>query len=823
VELVAPVRIRLNKEGMMRKVLLVVLGVVVVVVVAAALFVGFQIRRPWPKTDGTIEVAGLRAPAEVIRDKMGVAHIYAQNSHDLFFSQGYVTAQDRFWQMEFWRRIGSGRLSEILGPSTLSQDRFIRTIGWRQSAEADLALLDADSRAALEAYADGVNAYLSQRPGRLGLEFTILGLNGVSYDPEPWSPVDTLTWAKVMSWDLGGNMDTELDRARMSALLPPELLKDYDLPYPADRPVIVPTEVRWRPEDAPALAQLSELAAGLATLGDGPWLGSNNWVVAGDRTTTGMPLLANDPHLGIQMPSIWYEIGLHCDANCPYNVVGYAFAGMPGVVIGHNATIAWGVTNTGPDVQDLYVEKINPANPDQYEYEGDWVDMDVRVETIQVAGQDEPVVIKVRSTRHGPIINDVLYGPNDTWSYGWQPLALRWTALDPCHLANSVLALDRAQNWTEFRDALRQWDVPSQNFVYADVQGNIGYQMPGRVPIRARGDGLMPAPGWTGTYEWEGTIPFDELPSRYNPAEGFIVTANNAVVDASYPYLISYEWSPGYRAQRITDLLGAQDTLSAEDMGRIQMDSYNYSASEVMPALLALQPADKPSQDALSILQGWDFQMRRDSNPAAIYAAFWVSLMDNLFADELGTRPGGSGREMLAVRTLLDDPANAWWDNQATPGTTETRDDVLLKSLADGIAWLEDNCGRLNKCVWGDLHTATFENQSLGQSGISLIERLFNRGPFPVDGGPAIVNATGWSAREPAIVSSVPSMRQVIDLSNLEASVAVHTTGQSGHAFNRHYNDMIALWQNGEYHPMHWERAAVEADAEGTLRLNPAQ
>jgi penicillin amidase len=759
----------------------------------------------------------------VIRDKMGVAHIYAQNSHDLFFSQGYVTAQDRFWQMEFWRRIGSGRLSEILGASALPNDRFIRTIGWRRSAEADMALLEADSRAALEAYADGVNAYLSQRAGRLGFEFTVLGLNGVRYDPEPWSPVDTLTWAKVMAWDLSGNLDSELNRARMSALLPPELLADYDLPYPTDRPVIVPTEVRWRPEDGPALAQLSGLAAGLATLGDGPWLGSNNWVVAGEKTTTGMPLLANDPHLGIQMPSIWYEIGLHCEGNCPYDVVGYAFAGMPGVIIGHNANIAWGVTNVGPDVQDLYVEKINPANPDQYEYEGEWVDMEVRLETIQVAGQDEPVVIKVRSTRHGPIINDVLYGPDDTWSYGWQPLALRWTALDPCRLANSVLGIDRAQNWSEFRDALRQWDVPSQNFVFADVEGNIGYQMPGQVPIRAQGDGLLPVPGWTGTYEWEGMIPFDELPSRYNPAEGFIVTANHAVVDEDYPYFISSEWAPGYRAQRITDLLGAQDTLSIEDMGRIQMDSYNYSASEVMPALLALQPADEASQEALTILEGWDFQMRRDSNPAAIYAAFWISLMDNLFADELGGRPGGGGGDMLAVRYLLDDPANAWWDNQATPGATETRDEVLLKSLADGIAWMEDTCGRLNKCVWGDLHTATFENQSLGQSGISLIERLFNRGPFPVDGGSGIVNATGWSARDPAIVTSVPSMRQVIDLSNLENSVAVHTTGQSGHAFSRHYNDMIALWQNGEYHPMHWERASVEADAEGTLRLNPAQ
>jgi len=411
----APEPIHLKKEGMMRRWrwVLIVLGVLVVIVLAAGLFIGLQIRRAWPTTNGEIQVAGLRTPVTVIRDKMGVAHIYAQDSHDLFFAQGYVTAQDRFWQMEFWRRVGSGRLSEILGESALANDRFIRTLGWRQSAERDLDLLDAEARAALEAYADGVNAYLAQRRGRLGLEFTILGLTGVKYDPDPWSPVDTLTWAKVMAWDLGGNMRGELERARLSALLPPDLLADYFLPYPADRPVMVPTEVRWGPQDGPALAQLSELAAQITTLGDGPWLGSNNWVISGDKTATGLPLLANDPHLGIQMPSIWYEIGLHCEGNCPYDVVGYSFAGMPGVVVGHNGRIAWGVTNVGPDVQDLYVQKVNPANPDQVEYQGRWVDMEIRYETIRVAGRDEPVVIKVRSTRHGPIINDVLHGPDD--------------------------------------------------------------------------------------------------------------------------------------------------------------------------------------------------------------------------------------------------------------------------------------------------------------------------------------------------------------------------------------------------------------------------
>jgi penicillin amidase len=308
-----------------------------------------------------------------------------------------------------------------------------------------------------------------------------------------------------------------------------------------------------------------------------------------------------------------------------------------------------------------------------------------------------------------------------------------------------------------------------------------------------------------------------------NPPEGFIVTANHAVVDADYPYFISRDWDVGYRAQRITDLLRAQETFSIEDMSRIQMDSQSSSAGEVLVVLLRLEPADKASQEALAILNQWDLQMRRDSNPAAIYAAFWVHLMENLFADELGNRPGGGSREMLAVRHLLADPDNPWWDDRDTLDIVEARDEILLKSLADGIAWLEDEFGRMDKRTWGEMHTATCENQSLGRSGISLIESLFNRGPVPVDGGSSIVNNTAWSARDPAVVGTVPSMRQVIDLSNLQNSIAVHTTGQSGHPYHRHYDDMIPLWQEGEFHPMHWERSAVESDAEGTLILRPAR
>lgn len=800
--------------------LIISLAVVLVLAALGFLLVRGTIRAGWPKIDGEVKVEGLTAPVEVVRDKMGVPHIYAENSHDLFFAQGYVHAQDRFWQMEFWRRIGSGRLAEILGESALPTDQFIRTLGWRRVAEAEAAMLDGDTRLALESYAEGVNAYVASHKRRLGLEFTILGLNGVKVEPEPWTPADTLTWSKVMAWDLGGNMSSELDRLRLQALVGTDMLADYWPEYPSNRPVIVPTDLMDVGQIDAVIQLVNEAGKNLA-LGAGPGIGSNNWVVSGEKTETGMPILANDPHLGIQMPSIWYEIGLHCE-RCSIQVAGFSFAGMPGVIIGHNADIAWGVTNLGPDVQDLYVEKVNPNNPDQYEFKGKWMDMQVRYEKISVAGEDEPRVLQVRSTQHGPIINDVLQGAGEEWGYGWQPLALKWTALEPGTLAQAVIMLDKAQDYDQFRQALQLWDIAAQNFVYADIEGNIAYQSTGRIPIRAQGDGTVPVPGWKGDYEWKGEIPFEEMPFLLNPPDGFIVTANNAVVDWKYPYFISSEWAAGYRAQRITDLLSAQETLTLEDMGRIQMDSYNYSAGEVMPYLLALKPEDAELQQALEALSGWDLQMRQDSSPAAVYAAFWARLMDALFADELNEIPSGDGWSQLAVNHLLQDENNRWWDDRTTQEQVETRDLILEKALQEGVSWLKDEYGgKMQNWRYGDFHTATFENQSLGQSGIRFIESIFNRGPFPVDGGPAIVNATSWDADDPAVVTWAPSMRKVIDLNNFQNSLAVHTTGQSGHPYSVHYDDMIPLWQSGESRPMHWDRAALDADAEGTLKLLP--
>ncbi|MBO9371314.1 MAG: penicillin acylase family protein, partial [Chloroflexi bacterium] len=530
----------------------------------------------------------------------------------------------------------------------------------------------------------------------------------------------------------------------------------------------------------------------------------------------------------LQMPSIWYEIGLHCEPkgpDCPYNVVGASFADVPGVVIGHNDRIAWGVTNVNPDVQDLFIEKVNPENPNQYEYQGRWEDMQIIREEIRVAGQEEPVVVFARITRHGPIINDIVGGEEEDWSYGWQPLALSWTALQPGTLTRSILLLNRAQNWEEFREALSYWDVPSQNFIYADVDGNIGYQMPGRIPIRGRGDGSVPVPGWTGEYDWVDYIPFDDLPRAFNPPEGYIVTANNAVVGPDYPYLLTVDWSDrtALRAQRIVELIEGLTPISVDDMKAIQGDNLSVWTREVLPYVTALSTDDPRLKEALDLLRAWDGQATRDSAAAALFESFRLHLIERTFQDDLGDALLRQAKSpvLYALESIVKDPQSPWFDDRRTPGR-ETRDEILRLALRDAVAELTERLGpNMEKWRWGDLHTATFKNQALGQSGIAWIERIFNRGPVAVDGTAGTVNNTAYSLNAPYDVRSGPSYRQIVDAGDWSRSVSMHTTGQSGHPFHRHYDDMIDPWRNLQYHPMLWSRTEVEDQAEGILLLVP--
>jgi penicillin amidase len=776
-------------------------------------------RRPLPHVSGTITLAGLDASVEVIRDRWGVPHIYASTTHDAYFAQGFVHAQDRLWHMELNRRVGSGRLVELFGEIALETDRWVRILGFRRAAEGDFAALDAASRALLEAYAAGVNAFLDRRAGRLPIEFVLL-----HHRPERWQPVDTLVWAKVMAWGLSNNWDMEIHRARLISRLGEEIAAQLEPFYRDDHPVIVPDVDYVRLGETP----LSRAEAAGPFLGGGPGAGSNNWVVHGSRTDTGQPLLANDPHLAMQMPSIWYEN--HLSSEDGLDVIGVTFPGVPGVIIGHNRHVAWGVTNGSTDCQDLYVERVNPDNNRQVEYQGEWEDVQVVYETIQVKGRATPVTEPVSITRHGPIITPLV--PGET-----QALALRWTAHEPGTIVRAVAGINRASNWGEFQAALRDWDVPSQNFVYADVAGNIGYTLAGKIPIRARGDGRTPVPGWTDEYEWTGYIPFEELPRSFNPAKGYVVTANNRPVDDSYPHPLAGEWLNGFRAQRIIDLLMARDKVSNHDFRVIHTDVYSLPGREMADYLVQLSTDDSELQQAIGYLKAWDHQLSADSIAGAIYEAFLLKMLRNTFGGVvgdlietyLGTGPhlllspvnGYMGRvTVVLLRFMAQNPAP--WPGLGSESRWPTRDDCAHASLREAIDELKRVLGPdVTQWTWGRLHSVIFAHP-MGQ--VKPLNRLFNRGPYPLGGDTDTVWQAAFIPGRPyGPESFTASYRQIIDLGNLANSVCVNTTGQSGQPGSRHYDDQIDDWRFGRYHPMLFDRVQVEEQAEARLELVPGQ
>jgi penicillin amidase len=790
------------------------------------------VRAGLPEYGGELRLAGLSAPVTVYRDARAIPQVYARTADDLFTAQGYVHAQERFWEMDVRRHVTSGRLAEMFGESQVKTDEFLRTMGWRRVAEREWPLISPESRRYLQDYANGVNAWLATHTGAMAsLEYAVLGLSNGGYRIAKWDPVDSLAWLKAMAWDLRGNMVDELDRATLLADgLSRDQIEQLYPPYPYDthRPIVdggtVHSGVFQSGGGAPvdAVRDAGRALKALRTLPgiegrDLSGIGSNSWVVAGTHTTTGKPILANDPHLSPTMPGIWYQMGLHC--TCEYNVEGFTFSGVPGVVIGHNARVAWGFTNLGADVTDLYLEKVDG---DRYQVDGVWIPLEIRHETITVAG-GRSVPLTVRVTNNGPLLSDVSDDLAKVSGGKGYAVALRWTALDPGRTIDALFALDRAGDWAQFRAAAAQFEVPSQNITYADVSGNIGYQAPGRIPIRGKGDGRWPAPGWDSTYDWVGYIPTDALPNELNPERGYLVTANQPVIDPrGYPYRLTDDWSYGYRSARIDTLIdraiagGAR--VSTLDVEQLQFDTYNGFAAQVVPALLA-EPVSVPGLD---LLRRWDFEEPADSAPAAYFNAVYRHLLARTF-DELPEtqKPDGADRWWVVMLNLLSQPDSPWWDDRSTK-TVEHRDDIVAAALRDASDELVSAQGKdPGRWRWGAMHTLELRNQSLGKSGIGPVEWLFNRGPAGVSGGSSIVDATGWDPSVGYEVDAVPSMRMVVDLADLDRSRWIALTGESGHAFGDHYADQFDLWRNGFTLPMRWDEKTIKQEARDTMVLRP--
>jgi penicillin G amidase len=795
-----------RKRRRLRKVLAILLTAVLVLTAATAGTGYWFLHKSLPVVKGDLDVPGLNAPVTVWRDAHGVPHIEADSDHDLFLAQGYVTAQDRLFQMDLSRRQASGLLSEVVGDKALSRDKFFRTFGLRRAAEASLAEYAPESRQIVDLYAQGVNAFMKEakEKGTLPPEFRILG-----YEPKEWTAVDSLTIGKYMSYDLGGHWEAQAFRywllqheSEQKAL---ELFPSY-------------------PKDAPTIIQSVKQAVGANTLDLGKsfadavipneFNGSNNWVVSGSKTESGKPMLANDPHLSLATPSIWYESHLKSPQT---EVSGVIFAGIPGIILGRNGHIAWGVTNVGPDVQDLYIEKRNPQNKNQFEYMGKWEDATILKEEIPVKGQ-APVPYEITVTRHGPLLSEFAHDDKPDTA-----LAMKWTAQQPSTELDAILRFAHAKNWDEFKGALEHFQTPAQNFVFAGEDGTIAYRANGLIPIRKKGDSSMPVPGWTDEYEWQGFIPWDKLPTVVNPQEGFIATANNKVIDDSYPYHITNLWGQPYRAQRIRQVLSAKPKLDVGDLKQLQFDDLNLQAEQFLPILMIQMDSPEVAKqlrdidrDALNAMRTWNHRDDADQSAPLVFNLWMGQMADTIFLPEIDSEIyklfEGRGQAVDdLIRRAYEGKESPWLKEKG--GLAAVTLAAFQKAVDRAKELLGDN---VKKWKWGDYHAVDFAHP-LG--AVTPLNLLFNPASTPMNGSKVTVEAAGFAAD--GEVNLGGAWRTVVDLGDLSRTYNVVGPGQSGHLLSPFYDDQITDWTSGRYH-ITSTRPQDYHDPEGKLTLHPA-
>ncbi len=753
-------------------------GSILFLVITALAISFWFVQRTAPVTNGEITLSGLEGSVSIYRDRSGVPHIEASSTKDLFMAQGFVTAQDRMFQMDLSRRQASGTLSEVIGESTIDNDKFFRTLGLRRAAEDSYTAYTDEAKQILEWYADGVNAYMTQAKteNSLPIEFTLAG-----YEPNAWTPLDSLTIGKYMAFDLGGHWEGQAFRYYLLQNFSEEEAMDLFPSYPDEGSTVIQEIKESQLDISQSFAK--------AVIPD-PFNGSNNWVVSGEKTASGKPLLANDPHLGLGTPPIWYETHL----NSPdYQVSGVIFAGVPGIIVGRNDSIAWGVTNVGPDVQDLYIEKRNPDNPNEFQYNDSWEEAEVLDESIPVKDSD-PIPYEVVITRHGPILSEFAHDEQPDTA-----LSLRWTALDPSTELEAVLKIDQASNWEEFKEALTSFHTPAQNFVFASTDGTIAYRANGLIPIRKNGDSMLPVPGWNDDYEWEGYIPWEELPTIVNPDEGFISTANNKITTDDYPYHITHTWAQPYRQDRIREVLIDGNNLEAQDMMNLQNDFVNLQGKELTPLLtkeLQRENLTSVEKDALSLLQEWNYIDGRDE-AAPLLFHLWLVEMEKVLFD------GKIDKEMMSlfdgksqvidqlIRRAVNGEEGPWMEKS---GGFQS---VVTKSYQAAVERAVSLQGQTpKKWAWGTFHSVPFEHP-LG--AIKPLNLLFNPEVNAIGGSRVTVGAAGWNSSTGTVNHGAP-WRGVTDLANMETSYNVISPGQSGYVLSEWYDNQIDDWVNGRYH-----------------------
>ena len=789
----------------MRRRLIIAAALFLAVFIVISTAVGILVIRPLPTLDADLRLLGLHERVEVLRDKYGVPHIFAGDEHDAFFVQGYVTAQDRLWQMDLYRRAAQGRLAEILGEPGLESDRFMRTLGLGRAAQLDLAMISAEARGSLEAYMEGVNKFLQQHGESLPVEFAILG-----YRPDPWTPVDTLAIAKLQLYDAAGNYTQELLRAGIATRLGPEVLNTL-LPDPSRSALADDTRAWARIADhmSPGLAAPGPLALASVLGGAGQGLGSNCWALSGSRTASGKPLLAGDPHLPVRNPSIWYEVAL---AAGDLHLIGFSIPGVPGVVIGHNDRVAWSFTYAYADTQDLFVERQDPTDLRRYEYDGRMEEATFTREVIEVKGRADPVVVEVVSTRHGPILTSVLKEQK-------AQLALRWSALDGTRTVEAIFGMNRARNFDEFRAAAALFVGASLSACYADVDGHIGYLLVGRLPDRKSGDGRLPVPGWDGEHDWRGLRPAEENPFLYDPPAGVVLNANNRPVDRATETGWEGEWDPGFRFAYLRQVLSDIRGADVARMRALQTDITSLPVERFRAALLSARAASPLAAEGQRLMREWNGQLGVESPAAAVYEAWLVRMCERTFRDKLGPtlyeQYLTDGRPTFALYDLLGSPTSTWFADLSR-GEPGDRDAISSYALEDAVRDLQRRLGsNPASWRWGDLHTISFEHPL---SAAKPLDRLFTIGPFARPGDGYSPNNAAYSLLRPFALRSHASERQIVDLSDVDASLSIIPTGQSGQPLSGHWRDQVEMWRRGDYKPMALSRERI-GPIEGKLIL----
>ena len=787
-----------------KRVITIILIVMVLALAAGMIFLNSVKTRAVPDYNANVDLENLTAPVTVYRDSLGIPHIYADNEEDLYRTVGYVMAQDRLWQMDLMRRITTGSLSEVLDPGLVDADLLFRALDFPGKSAKVLARTDPEIISCLEAFADGINQFINQNQKKLSFEFTMLG-----YKPDPWKPIHTINLIGYMAWDLSSGWSTDMALYKMQQVLPDTLFQEL-LPELKFQSIPVFPEYMSSDETLELQSSMDDAIGIIEELGLQVFEASNNWAVSGKKSETGMPIMANDMHLGLMSPGIWYQ--MHHIIEGELNVTGVVLPGSPYVIAGHNEDIGWGMTNVTVDDLDFYLETINPADSNQYLLDGAWVDMRIAEEEIVVKGLDEPLTRINRYTHRGPVVSE-FKGVKD------KVISARWQGNEYSNEVRSIHLLNRAGNWTEFRDAVTTLNSVNQNIVYADRFGNIGLQTSAGIPIRREG-GILVYPGDTSLYDWMGQIPFEELPFTYNPECGYVSSANNKTVNEDYPYYIGSWFSLPNRIGRIREMLEETEVLGTDDFKRMLRDQTSHLALKMTPIYLeALEDlVEEVEAEAYQQLASWDYDMKSSSPAALIFEIMWLELTRAMFHDELGDKlyPLMMSNNIIPrnlVNRVRITGASGWCDDVNTPDQIETFHDNIRTAFRQTVDTLSSMYGEDPAAwEWGKLHKVALIHP---MGSVNIVDKLFrvNRGPYSIGGSYHTVCPYSYPIGSGFVADHGASERHIFNTADWDQSWSVIPTGTSGVPASPHYLDQTTLYINNQFHRDHFSREAVETNS----------